>query len=124
MVWYPVPSGDKALHRSPFSPREETRRHCSLLLVHFSFLPSSPHAGRRKPTDEESPAGDGSRGEPRKIKYLPFLLLPLLLSPSINHRRLKSTADGRFRRYHPVASGPRTSILSDRYIPPIPSGTE
>ncbi|RWW23501.1 hypothetical protein GW17_00012251 [Ensete ventricosum] len=36
-------------------------------VVPFSFLASSPHAGRRKPTGEESPVGDGPRGEPRMI---------------------------------------------------------
>ncbi|RZR72501.1 hypothetical protein BHM03_00014091, partial [Ensete ventricosum] len=32
------------------------------VVVPFSFLASSPRAGRRKLIDEESPMGDGSRG--------------------------------------------------------------
>ncbi|RRT70680.1 hypothetical protein B296_00021241 [Ensete ventricosum] len=82
------------------------------VVVPFSFLASSPRAGRRKLIDEESPMGDGSRGRFFALKqqiargtredqvspsFLPFLLLPLLLSPSINHRRSKSTADDRNR---------------------------
>ncbi|RWW59894.1 hypothetical protein BHE74_00033146, partial [Ensete ventricosum] len=41
------------------------------LLVPFSFLASSPRAGRRKPADEESPASNGLRGEPRKSSEPP-----------------------------------------------------
>ncbi|RWW03948.1 hypothetical protein GW17_00032859 [Ensete ventricosum] len=93
-------------------------------VVPFSFLASSPRAGRRKPTSEESPVGDGSHGEPGKIKYLPFLLLPLLLSPSIDHRRSKSTVDDRFQRYRPVASGSRTDILSHRHVLLVSGDTE
>ncbi|RWW76690.1 hypothetical protein BHE74_00015205 [Ensete ventricosum] len=86
--------GDEAASfPSPFSPHlpargegsppgEETRHRLVLPSLRmgrrgnaapFSFLASSPHAGRRKPASEESPIGDGSRGEPGKIRYLPLL---------------------------------------------------
>ncbi|RWW54274.1 hypothetical protein BHE74_00039153 [Ensete ventricosum] len=42
--------------------------------------------------------------------------LPLLLSLSLGEYRSKSTANGRFLRYHPVVGDPRTDQLADRYI--------
>ncbi|RWW30320.1 hypothetical protein BHE74_00008457 [Ensete ventricosum] len=54
-------------------------------------------------------------GEPGKSSVLPLLLL---LSPSIDHRRLKSTANDRFQGYRLVADGLHTGQLVDRYIPP------
>ncbi|CAL9137203.1 unnamed protein product [Musa textilis] len=30
---------------------------------------------------------------------------------------------GRYQAYRPVEGGPRTGILSDRYVPPVPGGT-
>ncbi|RRT58860.1 hypothetical protein B296_00011081 [Ensete ventricosum] len=58
-------------------------------------------------------------GELGKSSVLPLLLLLLLLlSPSIDHRRPKSTANDRFQRYRLVADGLHTGQLVDRYIPP------
>ncbi|RWW19830.1 hypothetical protein GW17_00016097 [Ensete ventricosum] len=49
--------------------------------------------------------------------------------PSINRRQSKSTADSRnrpstvvFWRNHPVARGPYTDNLVDRYVPPVLGG--
>ncbi|RWW70093.1 hypothetical protein BHE74_00022246 [Ensete ventricosum] len=57
--------GDEVSPRSPFYPRGKTRRRLVLPSHHsFSFLASSPRAGRRKPVGEESP------GEPGKSRYV------------------------------------------------------
>ncbi|RWW46814.1 hypothetical protein BHE74_00047235, partial [Ensete ventricosum] len=53
----------------------------------------------------------------RRNRFLP-LLLPLLLSPSIDRRRPKSTVDNRFRWYRPIVGSPRTGQLANQYVPP------
>ncbi|RWW31007.1 hypothetical protein GW17_00004394 [Ensete ventricosum] len=78
------------------------RRFRSLLLVPFSFLASSPGARKRKPTDEDSPAGDESRGtgEDQLVppSFLPYLLLPLLPQLTTDNRNRPSTTEIDCRR--------------------------
>ncbi|RZS13412.1 hypothetical protein BHM03_00045009 [Ensete ventricosum] len=54
--------------------------------------------------------------------FLLFFFFPF--SPSIDRRRPKSIADNRFWQYCPVAGGPRTGNLADRYVPPDTSGLQ
>ncbi|RZS06706.1 hypothetical protein BHM03_00037410 [Ensete ventricosum] len=89
--------------------------------------------GDESPRSPFSPQGD--EASPRLVSltdrtgtgeapsFLPFILLPHLLSPLINHRWSKSTIDGRSRRYRPVEGSRHIDILLDRYVPLIPSGT-
>ncbi|RRT39013.1 hypothetical protein B296_00052541 [Ensete ventricosum] len=50
------------------------------------------------------------------LLFLFFFFFPL--SPSIDCRRPKTTTDGGFWRYRPIAGGPCTGNLADRYVPP------
>ncbi|RWW58124.1 hypothetical protein BHE74_00035045 [Ensete ventricosum] len=78
------------------------RRLRSLLLVPFSFLASSLGARRRKPTNEDSPAGDKSRGtgEDQLVppSFLPYLLLPLLPQLTTDSRNRPPTTEIDCRR--------------------------
>ncbi|RZR90327.1 hypothetical protein BHM03_00018189 [Ensete ventricosum] len=68
--------------------------------------------------EKESPAGNRPRRGTGEEQHVRGIFIPLLLlSSSIDRRQPKSTADGRLRRYRPVASGPRTNQLSDQYVP-------
>ncbi|RZR92758.1 hypothetical protein BHM03_00021140 [Ensete ventricosum] len=86
------------------------------------------------------PAGGDDVRARTALGFLLFLYFFFPFSPSIDHRRPKSTADSRFLpqsaadgqnrsltinfgRYRPVASDPHTSNLADRYVPPVPGGT-
>ncbi|RWW50663.1 hypothetical protein BHE74_00043060 [Ensete ventricosum] len=56
-----------------------------------------------------------------RLFLLFFFFFPF--SPSIDRRWSKSIADNRFWQYCPVAGGPRTGNLADRYVPPDTGGT-
>ncbi|RRT61262.1 hypothetical protein B296_00032865 [Ensete ventricosum] len=77
----------------------------SLLIIPSHFSPRLPARGEGSPSAKNRP---GNRGRAGISLFSPFLLLPLLLSPSIDHRRSQSIADVRFRWYRPIADGPRT----------------
>ncbi|RZS14341.1 hypothetical protein BHM03_00046026 [Ensete ventricosum] len=56
--------------------------------------------------------------------FLLFFFFFFPFSPSIDHRRSKLIANDRFWRYYPIAGGPRTGNLADRYVPLVPGSTD
>ncbi|RZS24889.1 hypothetical protein BHM03_00058013 [Ensete ventricosum] len=58
--------------------------------------------------------GRATHGETSFSLFFLSLLFFLLNRPP----RSKLTVDDRFRRYHPIASNPRTNQLTDQYVPP------
>ncbi|RZR84878.1 hypothetical protein BHM03_00011761 [Ensete ventricosum] len=71
--------------------------------------------------------GRGRHGERRYFFLLLLFLFFFLLFPqsTIDDRFLpQPTANGRFWQNHPVVGGLCTGNLADRYVPPIPGGTD